>query len=438
MRVWLVTVGEPLPTDGNGGERLHRTGTFAALLARSGHEVVWWTSTFDHVRKQHRFSTDTTVRLDNGILLKLLNGCGYTRNVSIRRLIDHATLARKFERQAEGVSRPDVILCSLPTLDLSVAATRYGKAHDVPVIVDVRDLWPDIFLEVAPHWARPLFNLALAPMWQQARIACRDTFAITGNSPKFVEWGLKFAQRSASEMDRHFPFGYEDSSVISDDAQEHAKQFWSAFGLHEGCPEFTICFFGTFSNQFDLETVIDSALMLEAEGARVRFVLCGTGERLGALKARACGSSSVIFPGWVGRAEIWMLMAISDVGIAPYRNHAGFIGNLPNKPIEYMAGGLPVLSGLQGYLEELLERHQCGLNYAPGNARALCKVIVQLMGDSDLLTTMSTNAHRLYSEEFTASTVYDKMMRYLQDVIVAYSANKTLSERGAGQNVCIH
>lgn len=116
MRIWLVTIGEPLPCDGNGGERLYRAGILSAMLAQRGHEVVWWTSTFDHARKQQRFPTDATLRLESGVLLKLLHGCGYTRNVSLRRLIDHAILARKFTRQAEGMPSPDVVLCSLPPL----------------------------------------------------------------------------------------------------------------------------------------------------------------------------------------------------------------------------------------------------------------------------------------------------------------------------------
>jgi hypothetical protein len=53
MRLWLVTVGEPLPSDGP-NERLLRTGIFSRFLAEQGHQVVWWTAEFDHVRKCHR------------------------------------------------------------------------------------------------------------------------------------------------------------------------------------------------------------------------------------------------------------------------------------------------------------------------------------------------------------------------------------------------
>ena len=56
MRAWLLTVGEPLPCDGP-NERLHRTGLLAEALHSRGHEVLWWSSTFDHARKRFREST---------------------------------------------------------------------------------------------------------------------------------------------------------------------------------------------------------------------------------------------------------------------------------------------------------------------------------------------------------------------------------------------
>ena len=38
MRIWLATVGEPLPVDA-GRQRLLRTGQFAQWLAAHGHEI---------------------------------------------------------------------------------------------------------------------------------------------------------------------------------------------------------------------------------------------------------------------------------------------------------------------------------------------------------------------------------------------------------------
>lgn len=418
MRIWLVTVGEPLPLPGSDA-RLLRAGILSRLLVRQGHEVLWWTSTFDHWQKHHHFSTDTRLDLEDGVGLRLLHGCGYHRNISIWRIVDHTLVARHFSHLADGEPTPNVILCSLPTLELSQAATHYGRHHGVPVIIDVRDLWPDIFLEVVPKWARALARLALAPMRAQARRACRDAYAITGNSPAFVEWGLIHAGRAATDLDRHFPFGYP-AQMPAQQELDAAVQFWRGFGVSADQEGLIACFFGTMGHQFDLETVLDAALMLEAEGRAVRFVLCGVGEKLESLKTHAGHSHALLFPGWVGRAEIYALMRIAHVGLAPYRNHTGFIGNLPNKPIEYLAGGLPVLSSLEGYLGDFLARHSCGMTYPEGNAPALHDIFVRFCNNKQLLAQMALNARQVFSEQFDADKVYGGMSEYLCEVAATY------------------
>jgi len=76
----------------------------------------------------------------------------YKKNVSIERIINHHILAYKFSKLAELEVQPDVVLCSYPTIELSLVATKYGKRKNVPVIIDVRDLWPDNFLDMVPMW----------------------------------------------------------------------------------------------------------------------------------------------------------------------------------------------------------------------------------------------------------------------------------------------
>lgn len=421
MKVWLVTIGEPLPIDGDGEDRLYRAGILATMLAERGHEVVWWSSTFDHVRKQQRFSTDATVRLERCGELRLMHGCGYERNLSIWRLLDHAILARKFSSQAMEKPRPDIILCSLPPLDLPVAVTRYGKVNRVPVIVDVRDLWPDIFLDLVPRWVRPSIKWVLAPMWRQVREACRNAFAVTGNAPEFVKWGLALALRSGTRFDRAFPHGYA-ASAPDPTKLEEARAFWATHGVREDDDTFVACFFGAIGPQSELDTVITAARLLDRRGRKFKFVLCGKGDHLESLRRKSADVASVLFPGWIGAAEIWTLMRISKVGLAVYRSNVGYVTNMPNKPIEYLSGGLPVVSSLKGYLEHFLADHSCGLTYPNGDAEALVNVLTDLDNNRPRLAAMSANARRVFSELFDAEKVYGEMITYLQEVVSAHSA----------------
>jgi len=63
MRIWLVQRAESTPHDDDGNRRLLRIGILADILQEQGHEVVWWTSSFDHVGKKKRYQQSTRVKV---------------------------------------------------------------------------------------------------------------------------------------------------------------------------------------------------------------------------------------------------------------------------------------------------------------------------------------------------------------------------------------
>ncbi|HZO90868.1 MAG TPA: glycosyltransferase family 4 protein [Chthonomonadaceae bacterium] len=413
MRAWLITVGEPLPTDGP-DERLLRTGILANLLASRGHRVVWWTSTFDHMRKRQRFPQDTVVDRDANLRIVLLHAGAYRQNVSLRRILNHRGVARKFSRLARHEPPPDVILCSLPTLELCLAATAYGRQHGIPVILDIRDLWPDIFLELAPAWGQGAARALLAPMYGMARTACRDATALVGLTPEFIAWGTRLAGRPRSPLDRDFAMGYTQAAPGPQE-QARAEAFWAKQGLCPNSGEFIACFFGTFGRQFDLETVIEAARRLQGSGRAFRFVLCGKGDNLEHYRRLAQECGNVLFPGWVGAPEIWMLMRLAAVGLAPYRNSFNFTANLPNKPIEYLSAGLPILSSLsEGILKNLLDAHGGGFTYT--DAASLATILRDLYDHPERREACSEQALALYRERFIGERVYGEMAAYLEEL----------------------
>ena len=173
MKIWLVVIGEPVPVGEGVHDRLHRGGYFATFLADHGHEVTWWTSTFDHMRKKHRFQEDATVEVNPRLQIRLLHGGGYRSNISLARLRDHRAIAGKFAHLAAAeADAPQIIVAALPTIGLCLESVQFGQRRGVPTVLDMRDMWPDIFVDTAPGAARPLLRLLLGGMFRQARQAC--------------------------------------------------------------------------------------------------------------------------------------------------------------------------------------------------------------------------------------------------------------------------
>lgn len=401
MRVWLVTVGEPLALAP--GERPWRTGILGRELARRGHEVVWWTSRLDHFTKT-RFPHGEPLRLADGLEVFFLEGIDYTRNVSPRRFLNHIQIARDFERRATRHPPPDVIVASLPPLELAKAAVDVGSRQGARVVLDVRDLWPDEIHQAVPRPLRWLGRVGLRPLDRIADAALARASSVVATSPAYLEWGRRRGRRQPSERDRVFPHGYPDPEEGPDEAaEERAGAALRGMGVDVTRP--ILWFVGTFVGSIDLGTVIRAAEVLVARGWNtVQFVLSGNGEREEEWRAMAVGSNAVVFTGWVDRSAMRWLARHATAGLAPYK--PGALMGLTNKLIEYLGFGLPVLSSLSGEAKDLLGRHACGLTYDAGDSEALATAAEALLRSPEQRARMAANARRLFEQRFRADEVY--------------------------------
>lgn len=87
LDIWILQTGEVLPI--SKAVRKMRTTLIAENLMKRGHNVLWWSSAFEHQRKSWIARHSTIQRLDNRLRIFLLRGLGYKKNISIKRYIDH-------------------------------------------------------------------------------------------------------------------------------------------------------------------------------------------------------------------------------------------------------------------------------------------------------------------------------------------------------------
>ena len=59
---------------------------------------------------------------------------------------------------------PDVIVSAMPTIAQAHFTVKFGKKHNIPVIVDLRDLNPDVFVSPFHGVARTLVSVGIMPL----------------------------------------------------------------------------------------------------------------------------------------------------------------------------------------------------------------------------------------------------------------------------------
>jgi glycosyltransferase involved in cell wall biosynthesis len=410
MNIWLFQTGEPLPI--KKGVRKMRTAILADKLLERGHKVLWWASAFEHQQKIMLSKKNRSFDISERYTIRVLSGCKYSKNISIARYINYQIVALKFRIQANRFPKPDVIVASMPNHMLAYEAARYARKNGIPFLVDIRDLWPDIFLDrfkkMGLYW---LGRMVFAVDFARLSFLLKSADAMVAVSKGFLEWGLNKIQRAQTASDRVFYLGYKaDLKKIANASDTSDIPAW----LKGREDQKLFIFIGTFGVSYELELVVEVARRFnKADRSDICFVIAGAGEKFDLISKKVSGLRNVVLPGWIGEKEINALLKVGFAGLVACRSVEN---TMPNKPFEYLSAGLPLINSLEGEMAELIDRYKLGFNYLPGDLEGLCACIERLASDSSLHNEMSRNASRFFKKYGDADKIYGEYCEFIEEL----------------------
>jgi len=406
LNIWLTQTGESFPLDDKNQKM--RTGILADHLRSRGHSVLWWGSAFDHLSKRWVFKEDSDFVVRRGLRIKAIKGIGYRKNLSFLRFLDHRIIAWKFGTLARNESKPDIIIASTPSYDLAYEAVKFARSENIPVLVDIRDEWPDSFFNFPiftrlPLWFQRIIRLAFYHEFSMIRKTMQMANGLTAMMDAFIRWGLKYAGRARTSRDKVFYIGSQrDSSSYEIPNKIHGYTL-------EG--KFVVTFIGTFGIYNNPGILIDCAARVSDRN--ILFVLAGDGDLFNEMKKRGSSLPNVILPGWLNQEEIISLLRRSRIGACP----ATMIREaFPNKVFTYLSAGLPIVSAWRGELKEIIEKYHIGFYFPPNDVAALEGCIKELCNNSALYEEMATNARRVFSSMFDADNIYEEFCGHIENM----------------------
>ena len=406
MRIWLFKDGESLPIEPH--SRRMRTGMLAEELRRRGHKVHWFSSTFLHHKKTLHAKADLRIDASEGLTLHLLHAGQFRRNLSYARYAFYRRYAKRVRDYCAGLVLPDIVVCSFPLIDVAAHVVTWGKKKGIPVILDVRDLWPDTILGVFPRWVRPLARWAMRTDFQNTRKAMSAATSLTAMSNGVLNWALRYACRSSGPRDRVIPIGYPTATVHQAGSGILSGLLAPLRGRH------LFSYVGTFGHTYDLPLLAKVALQLEAAGRNdLGLVLAGNGPLLNRMQQDIKGLRNVVLTGWLDTPDIRELLGQTSVGLLPWNS---IDDAMPNKFFEYIAAGLPVISSAQGELNTLIEREGIGLSYRKGQCEEVTRAILKMSDQSELLSGCASRAASLFASRFREDAVYGEYGDHVEEV----------------------
>jgi glycosyltransferase involved in cell wall biosynthesis len=306
-------------------------------------------------------------------------------------------------------SLPDVVFIGYPPIETAVVMSSWLKKRKVPILLDIKDLWPSIFIDTFPKNLKSFAKIIFYPYFYMARKTIANSSGISTMSQGFLNWSLNFSKRQVNLNDKIIRLTTSNIKFKDVDIKI-SEEWWKKIGVYP--KTIKVFFVGTFSTAFEFDQIYLAALNLK----ECQFVLCGHGPCLDEIKNNMKGLDNVVFPGWVDRVKIKSLANMSIASIAPYKNIENFTLNIPNKIVDSLLLGVPILSPLEGEVKSLIEENNVGLIY--DDSFTLINCILKLIDNRELQIKMSVNSKKLYDSEFEFNKVYNSLVSHLEGMAI--------------------
>lgn len=325
---------------------------------------------------------------------ELVDGVQVTR-VPLYPNHDQSAIKRVFNYVSFGVSslvyglfvarRPDVIYAYHPPLTVGITASLLRFFRRIPVVYDIQDMWPDTLRATGMVNNVSALNIVAAVCkWVYRRV---DHIVVL--SPGFKRLLL---ERGVPEAKVDVIYNWADETALAMQEGLLPENF-------PGADRFRIVFAGNMGKAQALDTILDSAELLQSRGSRVSFVLVGGGVEVSRLmfKADQMQLNNVVFLPPVPMAEVGILLNAADALLVHLRKDPLFEITIPSKTQAYMAVGKPLLMAVDGDAADLVLRSDGGVVAESENANTLAKCADALASSApEKLQDMARNARRYY------------------------------------------
>lgn len=375
----------------------------AEMLCKYGYRVEIVTTTFAHKTKKQRIVSE-------GLFDKvpyqytMLPEPGYPKNVCLTRFYSHYIFGRNLKKYLDTIEKPDLILIAVPSLDVGTAASNYCKKNNVPLIVDIQDVWPEAFKLIlhVPVISEVLFE----PMTLQANKCYAQADRIVAVSETYKKRGLK-----NNKKDKYGLCVYLGTDINRFD--ENSK----SVSINKTDDEIWVSYVGTLGHSYNIEIVIAALNQIpDRLAGHVIFNVFGDGPYLKRFQEYAKGCKvPVRFFGRMDYSQMTAYLCKSDIAVNPIVK--GAAQSIINKHADYAAAGLPVVNTQEcEEYRNLIDTYECGINCNVESKEQVAEALKELIENPEKRKRMGANSRRMAEEKFNRGYTYQQIVRAIDEL----------------------
>lgn len=273
----------------------------------------------------------------------------------------------------------DAVVASSPHPFVVYAAHRLAHRYKVPLIYEVRDLWPLVVRDLsgAPAW-HPYMLLLKITEW----FAVRKANIVASVKPGDKEY---FMENYSFSEDRFFyaPNGFYDGDEKRLDCLASAERARGRGGVNKD--NFVVGYVGALSTYYGIQELVEAARLLHND-REIKFRIVGGGEDLEKIRdlVRFYELENIELAGPVAKSKVEEELAGFDVCYVGLKDvSANRYGISCNKLFEYMHAGKPVVASYNTDYDPV-EFAQCGITVMPGDPSGIADAISYLKCNPEL------------------------------------------------------
>jgi glycosyltransferase involved in cell wall biosynthesis len=276
----------------------------------------------------------------------------------------------------------DVVVVSSPTFFSILSGWLLARLKRARFVVEIRDLWPAIFVELGVLTNRRV--IWLLERLELAAYAAADQVVVVseGFRADLLRRGVPEAKvhtvRNGVDPGRFTPSTAAPPSLRA--------------RLGAGPGDCLVLYAGTHGISQALPAIADAAALLDGQaihGGAIRFAFVGDGADKRRLERRIAelGLRNVVLLPGVPNAEMPELLAAADICLVPLRRVPLFATFIPSKMFEYLAAGKTVIGSVTGEAARILAEAGAVV-VPPEDSDSLAAAIAELAAAPALRSTI--------------------------------------------------
>ena len=317
-----------------------------------------------------------------------------------------------------NLERPDIVVATSPQFFCGWAGVLASRLRRIPLVLEVRDIWPDSIVAVGAMRNPYILNLLKRMERWLYRMADHVVTVGKGYQDRILQ------KEDVSDRISIIMNGVDTKFFAPASPNPRLLSKWNLGG------KFICSYVGTIGMAHGLEVVLEAAEVLRAKGRRnIRFLMVGDGARRAALEARAKElelHNMVTFTGRLDKETVPVVLASSGACLVHLKDCELFRSVVPSKMFEIMAMGRPVLMAVRGEAAEIVSRARAGLSVEPQCPEALAAAVEMLADDPGLCERLGKAGRECVTTQFDRDVLARAFLKLLQKV--SAQSNGTISK----------